>query len=143
MQPRFESIKRILRTGSPFRVMNCKDYIKEYITSYMSLKLTLEPITASDLSYVSGTNTLSEALVLISAIGQLRDSDTPDALNCYLEQVDCSFVDGEFLVEMKLTVANSDGIPVIRGYHPIVFDVTLDVGRGVENDYETPLVLVW
>jgi len=80
---------------------------------------------------------------LISAIGQLRDSDTPDALNCYLEQVDCSFVDGEFLVEMKLTVANSDGIPVIRGYHPIVFDVTLDVGRGVENDYETPLVLVW
>mmetsp|Transcript_28429 Transcript_28429/g.28739 ORF Transcript_28429/g.28739 Transcript_28429/m.28739 type:complete len:571 (+) Transcript_28429:117-1829(+) len=134
MHTQVDGVSRMLELGESFRIIAIKDFVFELRDKCQTTDLQLEPVCAVDLSYVPNANTFNEALILISAIGQLRDEDTPDSQQCSLEQVSSSFEDGELHVELLLTLRNTHGHAITRGNPSVIYDVILDLGRGVSDD---------
>ena len=129
-------VERVLQQDSAFRLVKSMQESSPTIDRFLQQVIDLTPGTAVDLSYLASSDTLDDAITLISALGQIIDSDTPDPDKCVLQQIECSFVDGLFLVELKLELRNAGGEIVTRGKHPVTVDVVLDLGRAVENSIE-------
>eukprot|EP01041_Mallomonas_annulata_P000286 gene286-514_t len=134
MHTQVDGVSRMLELGESFRIIAIKDFVFELRDKCQSTELQIDPLCAVDLSYVPNINTFNEALILISAIGQLRDEDTPDSQQSTLEQISSSFINGEFHIELLLSLRNQNNNLILRGNPSVIYDIIMDLGRGVPND---------